>query len=134
MDTWAEQGQNENFERDRKEMISRKPKLLALDSNILQELVRRIVEASGAEKIVLFGSRARESHRPDSDIDLLVIQQSTEPRYRRAVPIYRALASMPVEVDTQVIVYTPEEVEQWRGASAAFVTTALREGKVIYER
>lgn len=115
-------------------MRSRKPKLLVLDANLLQELVRRIVEASGAEKIVLFGSRARESHRPESDIDLLVIQSSTEPRYRRAVPIYRALATMPIEVDTEVIVYTPEEVEQWRGASAAFVTTALREGKVIYER
>ena len=32
------------------------------------------------------------------------------------------------------VVYTPLEVEEWRGAAAAFVTTALREGKVLYEK
>jgi predicted nucleotidyltransferase len=105
----------------------------SVDGDLLAEIVKRIVAASNPEKIVLFGSRARESHRADSDIDLLVIKESTEPRWRRSVPIYRALAGIGVGVDADIIVYTPQEVEEWRGASAAFVTTALREGKVIYE-
>jgi hypothetical protein len=33
-----------------------------------------------------------------------------------------------------VVVYTPEEVEEWRSVPEAFVTTAIREGKVLYER
>jgi len=105
----------------------------SVDGDLLVEIVRRIVQVSAPIKVVLFGSRARETYRPDSDIDLLVVKQSTEPRWRRSVPIHRALAGIGVGVDTDIIVYTPQEVEEWRGASAAFVTTALREGKVIYE-
>jgi predicted nucleotidyltransferase len=95
------------------------------------EIVRRILGVARPHKIILFGSRARECHRPGSDYDVLVIQASAEPRYRRAVPFYRALAGLPAEVD--VIVYTPEEVADWSAVPQAFVTTALREGVVLYE-
>jgi predicted nucleotidyltransferase len=99
----------------------------------LAEIVRRIRLVAKPKKIVLFGSRARGEHRPNSDIDLLVIEDSVLPRHRRSIPLYAALADLPLEVDTEVVVYTPAEVEEWSNASAAFVTTALREGKVLYE-
>lgn len=110
------------------------PRLERLDETIVAEIVAGIVAAADPEKIVLFGSRARGDFRPESDIDLLVIQESELPRHRRAVPIYTALAEVPLEVDTEVVVYTPREVEEWSGANAAFVTTALREGKILYEK
>ena len=97
------------------------------------EIVRRIRSVAKPRKIVLFGSRARGEHRPNSDIDLLVIEDSPLPRHRRSIPLYAALADLRLDVDTEVVVYTPAEVEEWSGASAAFVTTALREGKVLYE-
>jgi predicted nucleotidyltransferase len=98
---------------------------------IASDIVRRILGTARPNKIVLFGSRARESHRAGSDYDLLVIQPSDQPRYRRAVPFYRAMAGLPAEVD--VVVYTPEEVADWSAVPEAFVTTALREGVVLYE-
>ena len=104
-----------------------------VDSDVFAEIVRRIRAVANPQKIVLFGSRARGEHRPQSDIDLLVIEDSQLPRHRRPIPLYAALADLPIEVDTEVVVYTPAEVEEWRDASAAFVTTALREGKVLYE-
>jgi len=104
-----------------------------IGDNTISEIVRRIRAVSDPAKIVLFGSRARGDHRPDSDIDLLVIKESPLPRHRRAIPLYAALADLPLDVDAEVVVYTPAEVEEWRGASAAFVTTALREGTVLYE-
>ena len=97
------------------------------------EIVRRIRSVADPRKIVLFGSRARGNHRPDSDIDLLVIEDSPLPRHRRAIRLYAALADLPLDVDTEVVVYTPAEVEEWHNAGAAFVTTALREGTVLYE-
>jgi uncharacterized protein len=103
------------------------------DLGILDQIVQRIRSVANPQKIVLFGSRARNEHRPDSDIDLLVIEESALPRHRRAVPLCAVLADMPIDVDTEVIVYTPAEVEEWRNAGAAFVTTALREGRVLYE-
>jgi uncharacterized protein len=104
-----------------------------VDPGIFDEIVQRIRSVANPRKIVLFGSRARNEHRPNSDIDLLVIEESTLPRHRRAVPLCAALADMPIDVDTEVVVYTPAEVEEWRGANAAFITTALREGRVLYE-
>ncbi len=68
----------------------------------------------------------------ESDVDILVIQESKEPRYKRARPMYHGLATLPVEVD--VVVYTPEEVEEWSQVRQAFISTATREGRVIYER
>jgi len=115
-------------------MIGYKPSLPHLDTNMRKAIVDRVLASVGAENIVLFGSRAREAHRPDSDVDLLVVQHSNKPRYKRAVPIYAALVGLPIDVNTDVIVYTPEEIEQWSQARAAFVTTALREGVVLYER
>lgn len=105
-----------------------------LEAPLIGEIVRRVVAAASPQKVVLFGSRARGDHRPDSDIDLLIIQDSPLPRHRRSIPVYAALSELPLEVDTEVVVYTPEEVREWSGASAAFVTTALREGKVLYEK
>lgn len=115
-------------------MIGYKPSLTQLDAELLDAIVQRIISAIAPEKIVLFGSRAVGPHRPESDIDLLVVSPSSEPRYKRAVPIYAALSDLPIEVDADVIVYTPEEIQEWSGASASFVTTALREGTVLYER
>jgi uncharacterized protein len=63
---------------------------------------------------------------------VLVIKHSTEPSYRRDAPLYVALADLPVEVD--VMVYTPEEVAAWSQVPQAFITTATREGKTVYER
>ncbi|MEE3260144.1 MAG: nucleotidyltransferase domain-containing protein [Candidatus Latescibacterota bacterium] len=43
--------------------------------------------AAGAPlKVVLFGSHARGQAHPESDLDLLVIEESTLPRYGRAMP------------------------------------------------
>ena len=111
-----------------------RPQAPTISKRALEKIVQRIVQVAHPRKIVLFGSRAWGSHRLDSDLDLLVVKESSEPRYERAAPIYRALAGLGVGVDKDIVVYTPQEVEQWRNASAHFLTTALREGKVVYER
>jgi predicted nucleotidyltransferase len=51
-----------------------KAKRKILTAEILQEIVRRIVAAVQPEKIILFGSAARQEMGPDSDLDLLVIK------------------------------------------------------------
>ena len=102
------------------------------NDSVVRDIVRRIVDTVQPERVILFGSQARGDARPHSDFDVLVIKQSDEPRYRRSIPLYVALADLPVEVE--VMVYTPEEVNEWSAVPQAFVTTAVREGTTIYER
>jgi predicted nucleotidyltransferase len=102
-----------------------------LDVKLINEIIRRIVDAARPEKIIMFGSRARGDARSGSDIDLLVIADSTEPRHRRSGPLYGALSDILAPMD--ILVYSPEEVEEWSQVRQAFVTTAMREGKVLYE-
>ena len=105
--------------------------MIQIDANLMDEIVRRIVKTIDPEKIILFGSQARREARPESDIDLLVIAESAQPRYRRAAPLYGALSDILAPMD--ILVYSPEEVQEWSQVPQAFVTTAIREGKVLYE-
>ena len=101
---------------------------------LYEEIVRRIVALADPDKIIVFGSRARGDHRADSDIDILVIKESAEPRYLRSRALYGALARLARTVDVDISVYTPAEVAGWRDVRQEFVTTATREGIVLYER
>ena len=68
---------------------------------LLDEAVRRIVQAVHPEQILLFGSQAWGQPTADSDIDLLVILGASEqPGYRRAREVYRSLRGLrlPIEV------------------------------------
>ena len=99
---------------------------------LLQEIVRRMCEVGHPQKIILFGSRARMEARPDSDLDLLVIEDSALPRHERAGRYRRALLGLFPSKD--IVVWTPEEVQEWSGVPNAFVNVTLKEGKILYER
>jgi len=103
-----------------------------ITDKVVQEMVERIVQAGEPQKIVLFGSRAREDARQDSDYDLLVIESSDLPRYKRASKYRRALVGLGGSKD--IVVWTPQEVAEWRNVPNAFITTALNEGLTVYER
>ncbi len=99
---------------------------------VLAEIVRRLVEAVDPDRIVLFGSRARGDSRPDSDLDLLIVKDSAEPRHRRVVPAYRALRGLGIPKD--IVWYTPQELADWAGVVNHLVRRALNEGRVLYEK
>jgi predicted nucleotidyltransferase len=99
---------------------------------LLQTIVQRLLAAGRPEKIILFGSRARGQASQESDYDLLVVENSSQPRYRRAVAYRHALKDLGISKD--IVVWTPREIAEWQNVSNAFITTALREGTVLYER
>lgn len=102
-----------------------------MDTCLLQEVVRRIRAVAEPRKIILFGSRAKGQARADSDLDLLIVADTTLPRHRRPLPYYRALAGLGIAKD--IVVHTPDEIEEWKTASCSLIATALREGQVLYE-
>ncbi len=103
-----------------------------VDEPLLAEVVERILGVADPDKIVLFGSHAGGHPHRRSDLDLLIVMPTDLPPHQRAVPFYRALAGLVIPKD--IVVYTPEEVRDWGEVPEALVTTALREGRVLYER
>jgi predicted nucleotidyltransferase len=101
------------------------------DTAIIDQITSQIVEHFHPQRLILFGSRARDDAREDSDFDLLIIAPSDEPRWRRTVPVYHMLAGL--GVPKEIVWWTPEEIAEWREVKSHFIRRALREGKVLYE-
>ncbi len=100
------------------------------DPAILAATIQQVVTTAQPEKIILFGSAARGTMGPDSDLDLLVIKGGKFNRHRVTTAIYRQLSG---EVAVDAIVVTPEEVERYRDSYCLVICPAMREGKVVYE-
>lgn len=105
---------------------------VSLDEAVFQEIVRRLVEATQPDRIILFGSRARGDDQPDSDVDLLLVKSGAQSTQDVEVRAYAALGGLAVPAD--ILCYTPEEVERWNRARNHVVARALREGRVVYEK
>ena len=106
-----------------------KAKKKTVSEEILQEIVRRIVAAVQPEKIILFGSAAREEMEPDSDVDLLVVKPCGH-RRRTARKIERSLIG--IRIPTDIIVAKPDDIERYKDTIGLIYRPALREGKTIY--
>jgi type I restriction enzyme S subunit len=113
---------------------ARRPKWSGtVDTAVLQEIVRRIVEAVAPEKIILFGSAARGEMGPDSDIDLLVVKACDRPRDVAAL-LRRKLIGVGNGLPKDIIVVTPEHLDKHKDTIGYIYRPALREGKVLYAR
>ncbi|MCS6843394.1 MAG: nucleotidyltransferase domain-containing protein [Caldilineales bacterium] len=80
-------------------------------------------------RAILFGSYAAGRRDLLTDLDILVIADSSLDFVARTAEMRRAL-SVPVDLD--LLVYTPEEIE--RCCDRGFLRRALAEGIVIYEK
>ena len=98
---------------------------------LVTELVRRLRECLPAERIYLFGSRARDETNENSDFDfLVVVPNSSLPRYKREQQAFRALCGLGVSKD--VLVFTHDEFEHGRKVVTSLPATVDREGRLLY--
>ena len=100
------------------------PKALAVGQAVLRE--------TGAEDVILFGSRARGDYREDSDIDLLLIHSGPK-NYELQVKVKDSakataatLYGSPVGVD--LIWFSPEEFDRMRRSHNHVTAVATEEG------
>lgn len=97
----------------------------------LEAIKQALLQVGCPHLIILFGSRARGDFGPHSDIDILIIEPSELPRYKRSARYRRALQGLYPAKD--IVVWTPEEVEKWQHLPNTFIANALREGVTLYE-
>jgi predicted nucleotidyltransferase len=101
-----------------------------MEPPVLDTIIERIVEVADPERIILFGSAARDEMGPYSDFDLLIVKEGEYSRGRLVEEIYMNLIGVGQAVD--VIVVTPEEVEEYRDSHSLVISPALNEGREVY--
>jgi len=99
--------------------------------HLLDEIVKKLVNALHPTQIYLFGSHARGKTDRDSDIDLLVVVPDTPtPPRELARRGRRSLWGMCIPVD--LIVCTSSEMRKWSQVSCNVIHTAAQKGKLLY--
>lgn len=110
-------------------MLSYNLLISMLNTNLL---VKKLLPLN-PEKIILFGSYVRGNVTHNSDVDLLIIQQTEKkPSQRIADALQLVWGNVP-HVEPQVL--TPQEFTQAIKENRFFVTEEiLKHGKIIYEK
>ena len=110
--------------------------MVSVTRETLGEMIRAIVEAVQPERIILFGSRARGEARPDSDVDLLVVESEpfsvSRSRRKEMAKVCRALARYTFPID--ILLYGRDELTRWERSANHIIGRALRDGEVLYDR
>lgn len=95
----------------------------------VQHVCDRIVAEFKPEKIILFGSYAYGVPKRDSDLDLMVVMRFEGDPLEKAVAILKRL-NMLLPID--LLVKTPEQIEQRLKIGDRFIREVVERGKVIY--
>jgi uncharacterized protein len=103
-----------------------------VDSNKINEITTRIASKFNPDRIILFGSYANGTQKDDSDIDLLIIQDTDLPPQKRGFDIRMSLLGLMLPFD--ILVYTKSEFEREKENEFSFLSCAIKNSKVLYER
>jgi predicted nucleotidyltransferase len=106
---------------------------LPTEADALRLLVSRIVDQLDPQAIWLFGSRARNTHRPDSDFDLLVVTRVEDGEL--GYDYDRAYApALGTGIGCDIIPCRLDDFEREAAAATGLVREVLDTGSPLYER
>ena len=97
----------------------------------IQEIAGRIVKEFNPERIVLFGSYANGTARPDSDVDLLVVLPFEGKSFWKSLEISNAINP---SFAMDLVARRPDDTAKRYALGDPLIKGALDQGKVLYER
>lgn len=101
-----------------------------VDEAVITEAGKILSAAAGTDaRVILFGSHAKGSAGPRSDLDLLVIEPELESRNKEFVRLREALGDIGAPVD--LIVVSEDHVARWGKVRGGVIHQALEEGRVL---
>jgi uncharacterized protein len=104
---------------------------VGIDEEMIQRIVERITDIANPNRIILFGSVVTDQMTPDSDIDLLVIEDIPDNPRSESVRLRKALRGLGYPFD--VIVMSTERFEESKEVFGGIAYPAYTSGKTIYE-
>lgn len=97
----------------------------------LEEIINKVLQVLIPDKIILFGSRARGNAKSDSDYDILIIKKDIDSILRVEQAIYKNLIGVRANVD--IIVRTPDLIEENKDVAGSFTKNALKDCILVYQ-
>lgn len=85
-------------------------------------------EVPAGSRLVVFGSQARGDARPDSDLDLLVVEPAVADRFAEMARLSTLLGRRLIPAD--VVVMSADAFEQQKGVTNTLAWRASREGHI----
>lgn len=96
----------------------------------IDKIINIIADTENPDQVILFGSYSRDSATEDSDLDLLIIKETTIPPNKRCRELRKKLRGLKVPID--LLMYTPSEINEWKETKSAFITKILENGMILY--
>ncbi len=104
----------------------------AITPEKIKTAVQKIVAFEQPEKIILFGSAARENTNIHSDVDFLVVTRNeVESPRKESVRIRQALRGLSMPMD--ILVISAKRLRELGDQPGLVYREALRGGKVVYD-
>lgn len=107
-----------------------------ITEDIIQRMVEAVVRETHPEMVYIFGSYGRGDASEDSDVDLLIIENTEfgpkNNRWAELKRLRRALSRFHFAKD--ILVFSQKEYYYWKDASSHVVAQAAKTGRLIYAR
>ena len=98
----------------------------------LQSILKKLIERYKPQKVILFGSYAYGFPNLDSDLDLLIIKETSVEFLDRLIEVREILSDPNRNIPLEVIVLTPQEVKKRTSIGDQFITQIIENGTVLY--
>jgi len=99
----------------------------------MDKLIKEIVSGYAPEKIYLFGSYATGKQTVDSDVDLLIVKETSKRKIERNREVRRCIKNYP-DNGLDIFVLTPLELQNSLTQITNIGKEAVTTGKLLYER
>ena len=103
-----------------------------ITESLIKNMVSKITLHFHPLKIILFGSHVWGQPKEWSDIDLLVVMGYQG--YSSQIVAQISLLAKPPYVPIDILVRTPQEIQERLSKGDAFIKRIFKEGKVLYEK
>jgi predicted nucleotidyltransferase len=102
-----------------------------ISERLIEKIVQRILNVADPIRIIVFGSAAAGTMTPDSDLDLLVIEDGFTNQRAENLRLRQALKDLEVPVD--IFTMTSTRFDETKNVIGGLSYPANKYGKVVYE-
>ena len=104
---------------------------MQIDDALIKKVVQRILQVTQPVRIILFGSASAGNMTPDSDLDLLVIEEDMINERQESIRLRSSLGDLGLPVD--IFAITRHRFEETKDVIGGLAYPANKYGRIIYE-